>query len=205
MEIKKVICEVCEENCYILHNGCNAVIIDAGSDEDAILKACEGLSITHILLTHCHYDHIASAESIKKKTSAKIVCGRVCNHNLKDNNINLSTAFGVRGNYEDADITLADGEILSTSVCDIKCIETPGHTDCSVCFMIGDKLFSGDTLFKLSVGRYDLPGGNVVNLRESVMNKLYSLDENIRVYPGHGEFTEIGYEKKHNLFFKADN
>ena len=86
---------------------------------------------------------------------------------------------------------------------DIKCIYTPGHTDCSVCFLAENSLFSGDTLFFESVGRWDFETGNFQELENSVRNKLYSLPDDTKVYPGHGRQTSIGYEKK-NGFFKEE-
>ena len=80
----------------------------------------------------------------------------------------------------------------------IKVIHTPGHTEGGVCYLLNDNLFSGDTLFMGSVGRTDLFGGNFDKLSDSVKNKLFKLDDNIKVYPGHGPKTTIGYEKKHN-------
>ena len=91
-----------------------------------------------------------------------------------------------------------DGDIITVGDMQIKVINTPGHTEGGVCYLIEDKLFSGDTLFRESVGRTDLFGGSFEKLLDSVKNKLFKLDDNITVYPGHGPATTIGYEKKHN-------
>ena len=80
----------------------------------------------------------------------------------------------------------------------IKVIHTPGHTEGGVCYLIEDNLFSGDTLFRGSVGRTDLFGGNFSKLSDSIKNKLFKLDNDIKVFPGHGPMTTIGYEKKYN-------
>ena len=84
----------------------------------------------------------------------------------------------------------------------VKCIYTPGHTNCSVCYLFGKEMFCGDTLFLRNCGRWDLPTGNEEDLRKSVKEKIYTLDENIILHPGHGEDTSIGYEKKFNFYIK---
>ena len=94
--------------------------------------------------------------------------------------------------------TLSDAGELTLGNQVIKVIETPGHTPGGVCYLIGDCLFSGDTLFHGTIGRTDLPGGSFQQIKHSVKDVLFALDENIKVYPGHGEPTSIGYEKKFN-------
>ncbi len=93
---------------------------------------------------------------------------------------------------------LKDNEKITFGNHEIKVIHTPGHTKGGACFLVGDKIFTGDTLFKESVGRTDLPGGNFDEIKSSIENKLFTLDENLKVYPGHGPSSTIGYEKKNN-------
>lgn len=205
MEIKKIINSDCEENCFLLHNGKSGILIDPGSDSEKILAECENIEIPYILLTHCHSDHISSVEFFKKAKKSKVAATAECSRYIQDAKMNVSVFFGAPMNLEEADIILEDNEIFSTPVGYIKCIKTPGHTDCSACFLIENILFSGDTLFKLSVGRWDLPTGNEKNLRNSIKNKLYVLEESTEVFPGHGEKTTIGYEKKNNFFIRAEN
>lgn len=88
-----------------------------------------------------------------------------------------------------------DGDILEVGNMKIKVIHTPGHTEGGVCYLIENNLFSGDTLFKQSVGRTDLYGGNFEKIKHSVKDVLFNLDENIKVFPGHGDITTIAYEK----------
>ena len=101
--------------------------------------------------------------------------------------------------------TFTDKDSFKIGQNEIKIIHTPGHTPGSVCFVIGKTLFSGDTLFYTSVGRTDFEGGSFEKLRDSIVNKLFNLDDDIEVYPGHDTKTTIGYEKKYNCYFGSKN
>ena len=192
------------ENTYLLYdeNTKNAVIIDPGAQMTKIESKTNelGVNIKYILLTHCHYDHITSVKEIKDKTGAKIVMGENGPKNVADPDINLSVmGLGYEISGIDVYKTLSDGENLTIDSMEIKCIYTPGHTDCGVCYLCENKLFSGDTLFLRSCGRWDFPGGDYKNLKNSVKEKLFALPEDTEVYPGHGGATTIGYEKKFNM------
>ncbi len=204
MEIIKIKNPKTDQNTYLLKEVKSGVLIDPGAEEKDILSAISGLSIEYILVTHCHFDHIEFLEEIKKKTGAKVVGSKNLSKNILDDFINVSAMFGSEKVFEKPDITLDDGEKIKTSVGEIKCIYTPGHTDCSICYLIDDNLFSGDTLFSGSVGRWDLATANVNSLVKSIKKVLYKLDDNLKVYPGHGSDTTIGYEKKFNPCIKAD-
>ncbi len=204
INIKRIVCTSCEENCYLIDDGKIGILFDPGSDSDKILRVIEKLEIPYIFLTHCHYDHIESVEAVKKAKNSKVVATAECSKNITDAKKNVSLFFGNAISLEPAEIILDDTDILKTALGKILCIKTPGHTECSACFMIENNLFSGDTLFKLTVGRWDLPTGDERTLKKSIKEKLYTLDDKTRVFPGHGEPTTIEYEKKHNLFLKAD-
>ncbi|HAL63681.1 MAG TPA: MBL fold metallo-hydrolase [Clostridiales bacterium] len=199
MEVKIIKSLEMDQNCYLLINGKDAVLIDPGEDTFKILKETEGYNVKYILLTHCHFDHVYSLSELKGQ---KIVLGAF---NLIKNIVNpkitfLSPSENLKGKI---DGFFSDGEVKNLCGIDIKCIYTPGHTDCSVCFLAENSLFSGDTLFFESVGRWDFETGNFQELENSVRNKLYSLPDDTKVYPGHGRQTSIGYEKK-NGFFKEE-
>ncbi len=170
-----------------------AVLIDCSAYSKAIIDAAKGFDVKYILLTHGHFDHVLGVNEMKKALSAK-----VCIHPddidwLK----NINQALGMFGkpNAEipQIDYELKDGEIIEG----FKVIHTPGHTKGGVCYMLEDKLFTGDTLFYETVGRTDLPGGNFGELKKSI-EKLFALDDNTTVYPGHGQPTTIRHEKGHN-------
>ena len=97
------------------------------------------------------------------------------------------------------------GDVITYENQEIKVIHTPGHTPGSVCFLFGDALITGDTLFYGSIGRTDFEGGSFAQISDSIQNKLFKLDENITVYPGHDAQTTIGYEKKYNSPFGKNN
>ena len=192
-----------ENNMYLVidEKTKKAVLIDASALIPEITEAVKayGADVEYILLTHGHFDHIMGLTELKKALNAKAV---ICHDDLiiSDNINEFTRLFGglsesVPPVYEKF---VKDGDIITVGDMQIKVINTPGHTEGGVCYLIEDKLFSGDTLFRESVGRTDLFGGSFEKLLDSVKNKLFKLDDNITVYPGHGPATTIGYEKKYN-------
>ncbi len=208
MKYTSVFCNSTNENTYLVfdENTKNGVIIDPGCPLEKINKMISdmGVKVRYILLTHCHYDHIMSLIPLKEKTGAKIVTGKRGSINIGDPDINLTVA-GLGYAIQDikADIILKDGESLILDGLDIKCIYTPGHTNCGVCYYTDNELFCGDTLFLRSCGRWDLPTGNFEELERSIRERLYCLPDETVVHSGHGNDTTIGYEKKFNFCVKA--
>ena len=194
-----------DENTYLVYDGNTALVIDPGYKTDGILKAAADAKTTiqYILITHCHYDHIEFMEDLREKTNAKLVSGDKASINITDPDINLTLAgLGKAVLAKKSDIILKDGETLSAGNMQVKCIYTPGHTNCGTCYLIENHLFSGDTLFLRNCGRWDLPTGDEETLIRSVKNKIYTLDDEIIIHPGHGEQTTVVYEKKFNLYIK---
>lgn len=197
-----------DENTYLIYdeNTKNGAVVDPGCTTEQIeaMAAEAGVKIKYILLTHCHYDHIMSLKPLKEKMGAEIVTGDKGSINIGDPHINLST-YSLGFTIEDvkADKILKDGEELVFDGVRIKCIYTPGHTNCGVCYLCENELFCGDTLFLRSCGRWDLPTGNQLVLEKSIKEKLYTLPDETVVHPGHGQSTTIGYEKKYNFCVKA--
>ena len=199
MEIKKIVSRGIDENCYLLINGKDAVLIDPGDDALKILSECEGYNVKYILLTHCHFDHTYSLSELKGQ---KTVLG---SFNIMSNIIDQKITYLPSHKKMDGIIDgyFKDGEEKNLCGIKVKCIYTPGHTDCSCCYLIEDCLFSGDTLFYGSIGRWDLKTGDFNELENSVRNKIYKFPDATKVYPGHGNTTTIGYEKK-NGYFKEE-
>lgn len=203
MKIDTVLLGSFQVNCYLISTDKSAIVIDPGFNssyvEDFLLKNADKERM--ILLTHAHFDHIGGALQLKEKTGVKIAIGRIDEPSLSDENYNLSTLFNAYIKPFNADILLDDGEITEIGDITLKTIHTPGHTKGSVGYLIENNLFSGDTLFNLSVGRTDFPGGNTKQLLNSV-KKLFALDDNTKVFSGHGATTTIGYEKINNPYIK---
>lgn len=203
MEIKVLNDLYSDENTYFIIKNGEAIIIDPGCPFDKIKDFSENIKIKYIFLTHCHYDHISTVNDIINLTGAKVCCSKECSEHIKNINISLTKmGLGIPYVIENTDIIFDDGEKFIFNGETIKIIKTPGHTSCSVCYMINNNLFSGDTLFFQNVGRWDLPTGNGANLTSSVKEKLYILPDETIVYPGHGRKTSIGYEKKYNMYIK---
>ena len=185
-------------NNYLLIDGEEAVLIDCSEVKPEELKELEGKTLKYILLTHGHFDHILGINGMKEKTGAEILVHQDDIPRMEES-ASIMQTFGIVGvETPVADSFLHNGDTFKFGDTEIKVIHTPGHTEGCVCFLIGDKLFSGDTLFRDSVGRCDLPGGNYSKMSDSIKNILFKLDDNIVVYPGHGPETTIGYEKKYN-------
>ncbi len=180
-----------------------AVVIDSGENYKLIKKAEEenGFIIKAVLLTHAHFDHAGNVKKLQDD-GAKIYVSDIDAKKLL-NDDNLASSFGRRFDYCTADFTFVDGNILNIEDIKIEVIATPGHTDGSVTFKVEDNLFTGDTLFLESVGRTDFPTGNKGELIRSV-TKLFNLEGDYKVYPGHQEFTTLSHERKNNFFIDYD-
>ena len=200
MIIKTFVAGFLENNMYLVldETSKKGVLVDATENLPEISEAAKGYDIEYIFLTHGHFDHILGLNDLKKTLNAK----SVINHNdlVISDNINEFTRMfnqpdSIPPKYE---LYVKDGDEIRVGNLKFKVITTPGHTEGGVCYLIDDKLFSGDTLFRGSVGRTDLFGGDFKKLSDSIKNKLFKLDSKIKVYPGHGPETTIGYEKQYN-------
>lgn len=189
-----------------------AVLIDPGGNEDEIQTKIEsrGLKLTNIIHTHAHFDHCLGTAGIAHKNSQARVCLHRGDLFLYENLEMQCRAFGVKSKInpirEISHFLKDEEEInLSESKISIKVLHTPGHTPGSLCFYLElpeqKILFSGDTLFNGSIGRTDLWGGDSEKIIKSIENRLFSLEEETIVIPGHGDFTKIYREKRFNPFF----
>lgn len=191
-------------NCYFIYNEQTrkTVIIDPGDNAYAIQKKCETMMLypEAILLTHGHFDHIMAAEDVKKTYSVPVYAGIAEQEILLNPYLNCGHMMNINISLT-ADKWLNNNEILNMAGVAVKVINTPGHTAGSVCYYIEDEnaLFSGDTLFRSGYGRTDFPTGSQIDIRKSIINKLFVLPEKTTVYPGHGDKTEISYEKVNNF------
>jgi hydroxyacylglutathione hydrolase len=199
MEIKIFTKGVFQVNSYLVLNKKEAIIIDPFHSKE-FLKEIKDYKVTHIILTHGHIDHILAVNELKEKTKAKIAIHKDDLELLNNENENLSKEFDFKLKNIKPDIILEDNQLLSFEDRDIKIIHTPGHTQGSICLLIKNILFSGDTLFKESIGRTDLPGGDLDQEINSIKQRLLTLPNETMVLPGHGERTTIKHEKEDNFF-----
>lgn len=183
-----------------------AILIDAGGSFGKTMKLIKdnNAELKYILHTHGHFDHIGGTADIQKATNAKVLIHKEDEHFVKTLKQQL-LMFGMP-NAEPPKIDgfLEDGQEIETGTIKLKVIHLPGHSPGGIGFFADKVLFAGDTLFADSVGRTDLPGGSYEILGESIKNKIFTLDEDITIYPGHGGSTTIGHEKANNPFFGAD-
>ncbi|MGI6395394.1 MAG: MBL fold metallo-hydrolase [bacterium] len=204
MEIKALKVAPIRTNCYIVSNGDDAFIVDPGGSAPNIIEAAKGFSIKYILMTHTHYDHIGALNDVAEAfPDAKVALHSIEKGHLYDPYKNFSIQFGLDFRYlGEVHMELADGALLPFADSNIRVIHTPGHTPGGVCFSFKNVLFSGDTLFKQSVGRTDLPGGDTAALFASIKEKLYVLPGDTVVYPGHEGSTTIAWERTKNSYVK---
>ena len=184
-----------QTNCYIVHNegSKQCIVIDPGYAADTILNraAVLGLEIQAILLTHGHFDHVGAVRQIAADTDCQVY--------LQEQELSLPTAM-TDGPLYYTDLYPTEGALRIADM-DIKILHTPGHTPGSVCLLVGDALFSGDTLFAGSMGRCDFPGSSIFDMRKS-LKKLCNLAGDYRVFPGHAESTTLEFERKTNPYLR---
>jgi len=199
-------------NCYIV--GCaetkEALIMDPGFDREVeaqmILREVyqRDLHVRYIVNTHGHPDHISGNGVIKKATGAPILIHEYDAPMVTRAGKSMAKLFGLRAETPPADKMLHDGDVIQIGGISLKVLHTPGHSRGSISLLGDDVVFTGDTLFAGSIGRYDLPGGSFEEIMRSIKNRLTVLPDHIKVYPGHGPASTIGEEKRNNPFLRMD-
>lgn len=191
-------------NIFIIGNQGVGIAIDCGTDSDEIIAAAKkhNLEIKYVILTHGHIDHICSVDDMRSKIPIEVMIHEADAEALTNPVYNVSQLLGSGAVFGNADRLLKDGDILEIGGMRLEIIHTPGHTPGCICIKVGNVLFTGDTLFKAGIGRTDLPGGNDAELQNSIKSRLFILNDEICVYPGHGYSTTIGYEKSNNPYIR---
>jgi hydroxyacylglutathione hydrolase len=194
-------------NIYLLKNECEkSIIIDPAWGDDHFAKeaSTKHKPIGLILLTHGHFDHCLSVAYVKEQTGVELWLHEKDKNYLERNVEKAMLEFGIEFPPTNADKLLKDNEIIKWGEDEIKVIHTPGHTPGGVCYLIEkDKiLVTGDTLFAGSVGRWDFSGGNGRDLFKSIKDRIMTLDDDIKIYPGHGPSSTIGRERKSNQLLR---
>jgi glyoxylase-like metal-dependent hydrolase (beta-lactamase superfamily II) len=210
LEVRGVVVGLFRENCWVVgsRRRGEACVIDPGDEPEEILALARdmGVRITRVLASHAHLDHIMAARAIVEATSAPFL--------LHQQDLFIAESLPATARvWLDQDVPPAptpdafptDGQDIEVAGVSLRVIHTPGHTPGSLCLYAADAelLFSGDTLFRESIGRTDLPGGDTRSIVRSIRERLFALPESTRVLPGHMQETTIGYERLHNPFVRA--
>ncbi len=204
MIIKELVVGPLMANCFIF--GCaetkEGVVIDPGGDADRILFSLSDseLKVKYIINTHGHFDHVSANGKIKDATGADILIHPLDAPMLGSLSTNAAF-FGISvENSPPCDQTIEEGDTVSFGKITLKVIHTPGHTPGGISLYTDKIIFVGDTLFAGSIGRTDFPGGDFNTLISSIRTKLFKMDDDVRVFSGHGPETSIGSEKRFNPF-----
>lgn len=192
-------------NCYLINKegSTSCLVVDPGDEAEKIASyikkknhSCEG-----ILLTHGHFDHITGVAELVSLVGGKVYASEKERELLMDPRLNASAMTGQEVALE-PEILLRDGQCFEAAGLTFRVIHTPGHTKGGCCYYSEEEriLFSGDTIFMESIGRTDLPTGNSRELLDSVRNKVLTLPDDVKIYPGHGPETTVAYEAANNPF-----
>ena len=193
-------------NCYLVINEeqKTGVVIDPGGDAEQILEKIrqKGIAIEAIFLTHGHSDHIMAVDEVREATGAKVYISEADAGMLTKASSNLSIYMGAGREFKATDEFLVDGETITAAGLKFQVVATPGHTKGGVCLVCGDTVFCGDTIFSESIGRTDLPGGSYSQILHSIKTKIMVLPDEMKLLPGHGPATTIGWERRRNPFLQ---
>ena len=203
MLIERLVVGPIEANCYIVadEKTKEGIVIDPGDDAEVIIKRILqlALKIKYVLLTHSHFDHVSATAAVQKETNAKLAIHDADAKSLNDGMLARLAGF-VHQPVPQPDILLKGWEDITIGDLHFTVLHVPGHTTGGIALYSQDVVFTGDTLFGGSIGRTDLPGGNYNQIIDSINCRLLVLDDNIKVYPGHGDVTTIGFERQNNSF-----
>ncbi|MBE7048629.1 MAG: MBL fold metallo-hydrolase [Ruminococcaceae bacterium] len=204
MIIEKITLGSIGENCYFVGDPQCMVVIDPGDEGEKILTHIQekDYRVQYVVLTHCHYDHIGAAAAIVEATGASLLIGAKERSNYFDRHVSFCGYFAKMPTLLEPDVLLNDGDVITVGPYTFQVIHTPGHTSGSLCLLCENDLFSGDTIFYRTIGRADFPTGSLRDLVKSIKEKLFILSDSVRIHPGHGEDSTIGFEKQYNEVYK---
>ena len=206
--VKMLVVGLFAANCYIVGSSSTGqgIIIDPGAEAETILRTVQqlGLSISLIVITHAHIDHVGAVREVQKKTNAAFAVHQAEKGLLLTPPMRMLTSLGLSPvkSPPRPDRLLKDGDIIDVGDLHFKVLHTPGHSPGGICLLGQGVVFSGDTLFNFGIGRSDFPGGSHERLMTSIREKLMVLPDETIVYPGHGAPTTIGDERRGNPFIQ---
>lgn len=206
VKVETFVVGVNKENSYIVYadGQTEAICIDPGAEFEVIKNFIDenGLTISKILITHAHWDHINHVGKLREAAGGLIYCHPDDIFLYQQIEQQALWMGGVSQPLPAVDHLLTDGEIIQEGKLRLKVFHTPGHSPGGVCFLIDNICFVGDSVFAQSIGRCDLPGGSEQTLLQSIRTKILSLPDDAVLYPGHGPRTTVGAERELNPFFQ---
>ena len=206
MVVKTLVVGSFAANCYVVGSSSTmkGMIIDPGAEAPTILRTVQqmGLSVSLIVITHAHIDHVGAVRAVTEKTHAQFAIHEAEKGLLLTAPMRMLTALGLTPvkSPPQPDRLLKDGDRIDVDDLHFEVLHTPGHSSGGICLLGHGVVFSGDTLFKLGIGRTDFPGCSHERLMKSIREKLMVLPDETIVYPGHGPPTTIGDERRGNPF-----
>ncbi len=203
LKIRKITVGPLMTDCYILSNSDECVIVDAGGNPEKIIEEIEKFNLKpkFIIATHGHFDHFLAAREIQRKYDIPFYINEKDKEMLQSKDYSAEHFIkGLKAEIPDSIITFSDGFVFKVGRHQLKIMETPGHTPGSSCIVGDGFILTGDTLFRMSIGRMDF-GGNEEDMIRS-LKKLSQMKESTRIYPGHGDPSDIRYELLNNFYFQ---
>ena len=192
-----------QNNCYLVvdeKTNCSA-LVDCTEFSQKMLDFIGETDLKYIFLTHGHFDHITGVKGVKEKYGARVVISHEDAPMLSSAKLSLAAFCGGEQNIVEPDILVGDGDVVKLNDIEFKVISTPGHTKGGVCYLVGDYIFTGDTLFFCSCGRTDFPGGSSQEIIAS-LKKIAALDGDLKVMPGHDRLSNLNFERENNPYMK---
>lgn len=203
IKIKSILLGDLGNNCYLITDEATgkSALVDCAEANGNMLDFLGDADLEYILLTHGHFDHIGGVKEISEKYDAKVVISAEDAPMLTSGRHSLAAFCGAKQNNKEADIIIKDGDVITLGETKIKVMATAGHTKGGVCYIAENNIFTGDTLFFCSCGRTDFPGGSFAEIKAS-LKKLFQLDGDYKLYPGHDRTTTLAFERQNNPYMR---